>query len=98
MRTETETETETKEETGATGNDMGTEPERQNETELAQAYEALKAENEALKKENKRWRDMSFSEAKESVYDKVPLTLRQMDMLIAGLVILAIVFVILGMQ
>lgn len=72
--------------------------EQKTRAQLQTELEALQAENESLKKENKKWREMSFSEAKENLYDKVPLTLRQMDILIAVLVGLAVLFTVLGMK
>lgn len=72
--------------------------EREAQLEKEQAeLAALKAQGEADKKSFLNNNDPNFVNPKEKLYDKFPLTVHQMDILIGVLFALIILFLVLGM-
>ena len=72
--------------------------EREAQLEKEQAeLAAAKAEQEAGKKSFLNNNDPTFVNPKEKIYDKFPLTVRQMDIIIGILFALIILFLVLGM-
>ena len=72
--------------------------EREAQLEKEQAeLAALKAQGEADKKSFLNNNDPNFVNSKEKLYDKFPLTVHQMDILIGVLFALIILFLVLGM-
>ncbi len=72
----------------------------QREAKLAQEqaeFEAAKAGGEPTQKKLLNNNDPNFVNPKEKLYDKFPLTVRQMDMIIGVLFALIILFLVLGM-
>lgn len=62
------------------------------------SLEDLKQENERLKAENQRLKEYRASlPPKERLYDRVPLSVKQMDIFIGALLVLLVVVVILGL-
>lgn len=58
----------------------------------------LELENQRLREENERLKEYRASlPPKERMYDRIPLTVRQMDIIIGGLLILLVVVIILGL-
>ena len=59
----------------------------------------LERENQRLREENQRLKEYRASlPPKERLYDRIPLTVKQLDMIIAGLVILFLVVCVMGMM
>lgn len=72
--------------------------EREAQLEKEQAeLAAAKAEQEAGKKSFLNNNDPNFVNPKEKIYDKFPLTVHQMDIIIGILFALIILFLVLGM-
>lgn len=72
----------------------------QREAKLAQEqaeFEAAKASGESAKKKLLDNNDPNFVNPKEKLYDKFPLTVHQMDIIIGVLFALIILFLVLGM-
>ena len=72
----------------------------QREAKLAQEqaeFEAAKANGEPAQKKLLNNNDPNFVNPKEKLYDKFPLTVRQMDIIIGVLFALIILFLVLGM-
>ncbi len=63
--------------------------------ERSGSEEELQEEIRRLKEENEQLRELS---AKERLYEKIHVSVRTMDMIIAGLCILFVIVVILGMM
>lgn len=58
----------------------------------------LELENQRLREENERLKEYRASlPPKERMYDRIPLTVKQMDMIIGGLLLLLTVVIILGL-
>ena len=58
----------------------------------------LELENQKLREENERLKEYRASlPPKERMYDHIPLTVRQMDRIITGLLILLVAVVVLGL-
>ena len=58
----------------------------------------LELENKRLREENQRLKEYRASlPPKERMYDHIPLTLKQMDIIIGGLLALLVVVVVLGL-
>lgn len=58
----------------------------------------LELENKRLREENQRLKEYRASlPPKERMYDHIPLTLKQMDIIIGGLLVLLVVVVSLGL-
>ena len=70
--------------------------EAQLEKEQAE-FEAAKAQGETSKKTLLNNNDPNFVNPKEKLYDKFPLTVHQMDIIIGVLFALIILFLVLGM-
>ena len=71
---------------------------REAQLEKEQAdFAAAKAQNEGGKKTLLNNNDPNFVNPKEKIYDKFPLTVRQMDIIIGILFALIILFLVLGM-
>ena len=59
----------------------------------------LERENQRLMEENQRLKEYRASlPPKERLYDRIPLTVKQLDMIIAGLIVLFLVVCVLGMM
>ena len=59
----------------------------------------LERENQRLREENQRLKEYRASlPPKERLYDRIPLTVKQLDMIIAGLIVLFLVVCVLGMM
>ena len=72
----------------------------QREAKLAQEqaeFEAARAGGEPAQKKLLNNNDPNFVNPKEKLYDKFPLTVRQMDIIIGVLFALIILFLVLGM-
>lgn len=69
------------------------------EVELGdEALSELELENKRLREENQRLKEYRASlPPKERMYDHIPLTLKQMDIIIGGLLALLVVVVVLGL-
>lgn len=58
----------------------------------------LELENKRLREENQRLKEYRASlPPKERMYDHIPLTVKQMDIIIGGLLVLLVVVVVLGL-
>lgn len=58
----------------------------------------LELENQRLREENERLKEYRASlPPKERLYDRVPLTLKQMDLVIGGLLVLLVTVIVLGL-
>ena len=72
--------------------------EREAQLEKEQAeFAAAKAQSEEGKKTFLNNNDPNFANPKEKIYDKFPLTVHQMDLIIGVLFALIILFLVLGM-
>lgn len=72
--------------------------EREAQLEKEQAeFAAAKAQSEESKKTFLNNNDPNFVNPKEKIYDKFPLTVHQMDLIIGVLFALIILFLVLGM-
>ena len=72
--------------------------EREAQLEKEQAeLEAHRAQGEAGKKGLLNNNDPNFVNPKEKIYDKFPLSVHQMDIIIGGLFALIVLFLVLGM-
>lgn len=72
--------------------------EREAQLEKEQAeFAAAKAQSEEGKKTFLNNKDPNFVNPKEKIYDKFPLTVHQMDLIIGVLFALIILFLVLGM-
>lgn len=61
--------------------------------------EDLELENQRLREENERLKEYRASlPPKERMYDRIPLTVKQMDILIGALLVLLVVVVVLGLM
>lgn len=59
----------------------------------------LALENQRLREENERLKEYRASlPPKERLYDHIPLTTKQMDLIIGGLLILLVVVIVLGLM
>lgn len=63
--------------------------------ETEKTLKELEEENRRLKEENERLQNLS---PKERIYDRVHVSLKTMDRIIAGLCILFVIVVVLGMM
>ncbi|WP_432627633.1 hypothetical protein [Brotaphodocola sp.] len=69
--------------------------EKSDEMEMSE----LERENQRLREENQRLKEYRASlPPKERLYDRIPLTVKQLDMIIAGLVVLFLVVCVMGMM
>ena len=58
----------------------------------------LELENQRLREENERLKEYRASlPPKERLYDRIPLTVGQMDLIIGGLLILLVAVIVLGL-
>lgn len=58
----------------------------------------LELENQRLREENERLKEYRASlPPKERLYDRIPLTVKQMDLIIGGLLILLVAVIVLGL-
>lgn len=58
----------------------------------------LELENQRLREENERLKEYRASlPPKERLYDRVPLTLKQMDLVIGGLLVLLVAVIVMGL-
>lgn len=65
---------------------------------LDEGLSELELENKRLREENQRLKEYRASlPPKERMYDHIPLTLKQMDIIIGGLLALLVVVVVLGL-
>lgn len=72
--------------------------EKEQELKMTEMTE-LERENQRLREENQRLKEYRASlPPKERLYDRIPLTVKQLDMIIAGLVILFLVVCVMGMM
>lgn len=72
--------------------------EKEQELKMTEMSE-LERENQRLREENQRLKEYRASlPPKERLYDRIPLTVKQLDMIIAGLVILFLVVCVMGMM
>ncbi len=70
-----------------------------NRDEKLDEMSELERENQRLREENQRLKEYRASlPPKERLYDRIPLTVKQLDMIIAGLVILFLVVCVMGMM
>lgn len=68
-------------------------------TEMSDEMSELERENQRLREENQRLKEYRASlPPKERLYDRIPLTVKQLDMIIAGLVVLFLVVCVMGMM
>ena len=69
--------------------------EKSDEMEMSE----LERENQRLREENQRLTEYRASlPPKERLYDRIPLTVKQLDMIIAGLIVLFLVVCVMGMM
>lgn len=58
----------------------------------------LELENQRLREENERLKEYRASlPPKERLYDRIPLTAKQMDLIIGGLLVLLVAVIVLGL-
>ncbi|WP_432629498.1 hypothetical protein [Brotaphodocola sp.] len=71
----------------------------ENMNEKLDEMSELERENQRLREENQRLKEYRASlPPKERLYDRIPLTVKQLDIIIAGLVILFLVVCVMGMM
>lgn len=59
----------------------------------------LELENQRLREENERLKEYRASlPPKERMYDRIPLTVKQMDLVIGGLLVLLVVVIVMGLM